>query len=137
MPLVLAFHGLQSNPANLRSVSGLDDVADEAGVVVAYPAAALGDWLGREAPTLGSPAVTIDLCGETVFRNGSFDLDPARERRLSEALRAASLPTRKTFPPHEERVEIVVDLGAGGETCEVLGADLSEDYVRENTSYRS
>ncbi|HJU86656.1 MAG TPA: PHB depolymerase family esterase [Gemmatimonadota bacterium] len=44
LPLVLAFHGVQSDPVHLRNVSGLDDVADRSGVVIAYPAAALGDW---------------------------------------------------------------------------------------------
>jgi polyhydroxybutyrate depolymerase len=36
-PLVLAFHGGASNPAVMRRFSGLDEKADEAGFVVAYP----------------------------------------------------------------------------------------------------
>ena len=60
LPLVLAFHGLQSSPANLRAVSGLNDVADQAGVVVAYPAAALGDW-NTECLQCGSDAVVEEI----------------------------------------------------------------------------
>ena len=31
----------------------------------------------------------------------------------------------------------LVDLGLGGMSCEVVGADLSYDYVKENADYRS
>lgn len=44
LPLLLAFHGALSGPAQLRDVSRLNDAADQSGIVVAYPAAALGDW---------------------------------------------------------------------------------------------
>ena len=60
LPLVLAFHGLLSTPAQLQAVSGLDDVADQSGVVVAYPAAALGDW-NTECLECGSDAVVEEI----------------------------------------------------------------------------
>ncbi|HJR54342.1 MAG TPA: PHB depolymerase family esterase [Gemmatimonadota bacterium] len=60
LPLVLAFHGALSNPAQLQGVSGLDAVADQAGVVVAYPAAALGDW-NTECLQCGSDAVVEEI----------------------------------------------------------------------------
>ncbi|MGH7566112.1 MAG: alpha/beta hydrolase family esterase [Gemmatimonadota bacterium] len=60
LPLVLAFHGTQSSPANLRAVSGLDPVADALGVVVAYPAAARGDW-NTECIECGSDAVVDEV----------------------------------------------------------------------------
>lgn len=60
LPLVLAFHGAQSSPANLRSVSGLDAVGDALGVVVAYPAAARGDW-NTECLQCGSDAVVDEI----------------------------------------------------------------------------
>ncbi len=60
MPLVLAFHGALSSPAHLRAVSRLDDVADQSGVVVAYPAAALGDW-NTECLQCGSDAVVEEI----------------------------------------------------------------------------
>lgn len=64
-PLVLAFHGLQSSPANLRAVSGLDGAADGHGVVVAYPAAARGDW-NTECLDCGSDAV-LERIGDVRF----------------------------------------------------------------------
>jgi polyhydroxybutyrate depolymerase len=60
MPLVLAFHGALSSPAHLRTVSRLDHVADQSGVVVAYPAAALGDW-NTECLQCGSDAVLEEI----------------------------------------------------------------------------
>jgi polyhydroxybutyrate depolymerase len=60
LPLVLAFHGAQSSPAGLRSASGLDPAADELGVVVAYPAAARGDW-NTECLECGSDAVLDEI----------------------------------------------------------------------------
>ncbi|HET6360780.1 MAG TPA: PHB depolymerase family esterase [Gemmatimonadota bacterium] len=59
-PLVLAFHGLQSSPDHLWAVSGLDDVADQSGVVVAYPAAAVGDW-NTACLECGSNAVVEEI----------------------------------------------------------------------------
>src|SRR5688500_605614 len=60
LPLVLAFHGALSSPTQLREVSGLDDVADEVGLVVAYPAAVLGDW-NTECLQCGSDAVVEEI----------------------------------------------------------------------------
>lgn len=60
LPLVLAFHGTLSSPANLRAVSGLDPVADALGVVIAYPAAAVGDW-NTECLQCGSEAVLDEI----------------------------------------------------------------------------
>ena len=60
LPLVLAFHGALSGPPHLRAVSRLDDVADQSGVVVAYPAAALGDW-NTECLQCGSDAVLEEI----------------------------------------------------------------------------
>ena len=60
LPLVLAFHGALSGPVQLQTVSGLDDVADQSGVVVAYPAAALGDW-NTECLQCGSDAVVEEI----------------------------------------------------------------------------
>lgn len=60
LPLVLAFHGAQSSPAQLRAASALDAAADELGAVVAYPAAALGDW-NTECLECGSDAVLEEI----------------------------------------------------------------------------
>ncbi|HUF89019.1 MAG TPA: PHB depolymerase family esterase [Gemmatimonadota bacterium] len=81
-PLVLAFHGLQSGPENLRAVSGLDAVADELGVVVAYPAAARGDW-NTECLNCGSDAVVdqIDDVGFVMDLVDRIDADVGVDRR--------------------------------------------------------
>ncbi len=42
-----------------------------------------------------------------------------------------------TFPPHERCVEVEIDLGQGGASACVLGADLTHEYVSENADYRS
>ena len=60
LPLVLAFHGAASDPQNLRAVSGLDAVADERDVLVAYPEAAVGDW-NTQCLECGSNAVVDDV----------------------------------------------------------------------------
>lgn len=56
------------------------------------------------------------------------------------ALRAAdvSFSTPIQYPPHERCVEIGVDLGVpGGASADVIGADLTHEYVAENADYRS
>jgi glutamate N-acetyltransferase/amino-acid N-acetyltransferase len=41
------------------------------------------------------------------------------------------------FPRHERCVEIEVVVGKGAGAAEVLGADLTHEYVTENADYRS
>mgnify|MGYP002411997278 CR=1 FL=1 len=54
------------------------------------------------------------------------------------AVAAAGMPPAgKTYPPHERCVDIHAELGLGGASCTVLGADLSYDYVKENADYRT
>jgi glutamate N-acetyltransferase/amino-acid N-acetyltransferase len=42
-----------------------------------------------------------------------------------------------SYPPHEQAVEIVVDLGLGSESAVVWGADRTHEYISENADYRS
>jgi N-acetylglutamate synthase/N-acetylornithine aminotransferase len=85
-----------------------------------------------------SSGVRIWLGSSLVFAGGVFLLDRELERRLASYLASCSLPTAdKRFPPHERTVDIRVELGAGPGSSEVLGADLSYDYVKENAEYRS
>lgn len=82
LPLVLAFHGVQSSPENLRAVSGLGPVADQLGVIVAYPAAATGDW-NTECLECGSNAVVdeIDDLGLVSDLVDRIDADVGVDRR--------------------------------------------------------
>jgi glutamate N-acetyltransferase/amino-acid N-acetyltransferase len=101
---------------------------------------ALGDYIGNAGiPDLDPACFGISLGGIRIFEKGAFALDPERERKLAGYLRDCALePGRTEFPAHDRSVEIEVDLGLEGpEPVEVIGADLSYEYVRENADYRS
>jgi glutamate N-acetyltransferase/amino-acid N-acetyltransferase len=73
-----------------------------------------------------------------VFAEGCFHLDKEKESRLNEYLKKCALdPAARGFPAHDRLVELEIDLGAGKAGAEVLGADLSYQYVKENADYRS
>jgi polyhydroxybutyrate depolymerase len=44
MPLVLAFHGFTASPEDMRDQSHYNDIGDQRGFIVAYPAGVLGSW---------------------------------------------------------------------------------------------
>ena len=44
MPVVLVFHGVPGTPQFMRDVTEMNALADQRGFLVAYPAAATGDW---------------------------------------------------------------------------------------------
>jgi glutamate N-acetyltransferase/amino-acid N-acetyltransferase len=110
---------------------------------------AIGKYTGREGVALDPAGVRISVGGERILEGGAMRLDPEKERRLVEHLRAAELYATAPaadgitfrppidFPPHERSVEIDVDLGAGGAAAEVVGADRSHEYITENADYRS
>jgi glutamate N-acetyltransferase/amino-acid N-acetyltransferase len=108
---------------------------------------------GKHAGALGLPLdparVTMKVGGEVVLEGGAMRLDPEKEQRLVRHMRSAELYASAPaadgitfrppldYPPHERRVEIEIDLGLGGASCAVLGADLTHEYVTENADYRS
>jgi glutamate N-acetyltransferase/amino-acid N-acetyltransferase len=101
----------------------------------------MGDYLGAVP---GGAAVDfrrlrVRLGGIVLYERGAFRLDPAKERRLARYLASCAYdPARKGFPAHERCVEIEVECGGrGAQSVEVIGADLSHEYVRENADYRS
>lgn len=111
--------------------------------------AAIGKHAGRNGLALDPARVRVTMGGEPLFEGGAMRLDPAREERLVAHLRAAELyasapppdglrfaPT-VSWPRHERCVEIEVDLDLGAGACEVIGADLTHEYVSENADYRS
>jgi glutamate N-acetyltransferase / amino-acid N-acetyltransferase len=109
--------------------------------------------VGKVAGAAGIPVdpvrAVMRVGGETVLEGGAMRLDPAKEERLVRHMKAAELYASTPpadgvsfrppvdYPPHERRVEIDIDLGIGVESCSVLGADLSHEYVTENADYRS
>ena len=111
--------------------------------------AALGKHAGAVGLPLDPGRLVVRMGGEVLFEKGAMQLDPAKERRLVAHLAGAELyasrppPDGLTFRPparfplHERCVELEVDLGGGAGACEVLGADLTHEYVTENADYRS
>lgn len=110
---------------------------------------AIGKYVGAEAAPIDLSRCSITMAGHRIFAEGSFRLDPATERALVAHLRGAELyasvppsdglsfaPTVR-YPPHERRVEIDVDLGAGEHAAAVLGSDRTHEYISENADYRS
>jgi glutamate N-acetyltransferase/amino-acid N-acetyltransferase len=76
--------------------------------------------LGRSPARFTLDRCTIVMAGVTVFRGGApCEVDLA-------SLRSAL---------HRERVEIVVDLGAGMARAHAWGCELTADYVRINADY--
>jgi len=109
---------------------------------------AVGKAAGAAGIRLEPARAVMRVGGETVLEGGAMRLDPEKERRLVEHLKAAELYASAPavdgafrppidFPPHERCVEIEIDLGLGLGACAVLGADLSHEYVTENADYRS
>jgi len=111
--------------------------------------AAVGKQAGRTGLALDPAAVRLGMGGEILFEGGAMRLDPEKERRIHQQLKAAELYASVPpadgltfrppvdYPPHERSVEIEVDLGMGAAAAEVLGADRSHEYVTENADYRS
>jgi glutamate N-acetyltransferase/amino-acid N-acetyltransferase len=111
--------------------------------------AALGKEAGARGIPLDPSRAVLTLGGERIVEGGLFRLDPATERRLAAHLQAAELYPQAPaadgitfrppvdYPPHERCVEIGVALGDGPGAAEVLGADLTHEYVTENADYRS
>lgn len=99
---------------------------------------AVGKYTGNRGLSLDTGGVTVSLGGTRVFGGGSFHLDGAAEERLSAYLRSAALPeVCPGYPVHHRLVEININLGAGRARAEVLGSDLSHQYITENADYRT
>jgi glutamate N-acetyltransferase/amino-acid N-acetyltransferase len=111
--------------------------------------AALGKVAGARGIPLDPARARLRLGGEVIVEEGVFRLDREREARLTAHLASAELyPQRPApdgitfrppvdFPPHERCVEIEAAVGDGPGAAEVLGADLTHEYVTENADYRS
>ncbi|HET9552462.1 MAG TPA: bifunctional glutamate N-acetyltransferase/amino-acid acetyltransferase ArgJ [Anaeromyxobacteraceae bacterium] len=111
--------------------------------------AALGKEAGARGIPLDPARARLSLGGELIVEGGLFRLDREKERRLTAHLVAAELypqvpaPDGITFKPpvdfpaHERCVEVEIQVGDGPGVAEVLGADLTHEYVTENADYRS
>jgi glutamate N-acetyltransferase/amino-acid N-acetyltransferase len=111
--------------------------------------AALGKEAGARSIPLDPDRARLTMGGELILEGGLFRLDREKERRLTAYLAAAELYPRAPaadgitfrppidFPRHERAVEIEIALGQGPGAAEVLGADLTHEYLTENADYRS
>ncbi|PTL79469.1 bifunctional glutamate N-acetyltransferase/amino-acid acetyltransferase ArgJ [Vitiosangium sp. GDMCC 1.1324] len=111
--------------------------------------AAIGKYVGAHHPEVDLSHSTLRMGGRIILEHGAFRLDNETEKALVAHMKGAELYTSVppadgltfrppvTFPPHEQSVEIDVDLGRGPAACTVLGADRSHEYISENADYRS
>lgn len=101
-------------------------------------ACAVGDYMGNAGLGADPRSVNIALGGITVFSEGFFRLTRDSETALCRYLKdCAQDPAHKGWPEHDRTVDIEVALGGPSAAVEVLGADLSHEYVSENADYRS
>lgn len=99
---------------------------------------AVGDYAGNNGLPLDVERMRVRVGNEIVFEAGAFALDREKESRLSEYLSGASMdPGAAGFPRHELEVAITISLDSGAGSAQVLGSDLSCEYVRENADYRT
>ncbi len=99
---------------------------------------AVGDYLGSHGIPLDAGAAVVRMGGEDIFSGGEFRLDARKEEVLSGYLKKASFdPLIKGYPSHDLCVEIEISLDGKSMPVEVLGTDLTCEYVRENADYRS
>lgn len=100
--------------------------------------ASVGDYLGNEDKELDMQNLVVKIGDLTVFSDGRFRLDFDGETKVSDYLKGTQFdPKGKGYPIHDRRVEIRVELGRGKSAAEVIGSDLSYEYVRENADYRT
>ncbi len=99
---------------------------------------AIGDYMGNAGEPFDLGRMNVRMGGVDIFSRGVFQLDAAKEETLAAYLKDRALDTRRPpWPQHDRTVDIDVELGASSARAEVLGSDLSCDYVKENADYRS
>jgi glutamate N-acetyltransferase/amino-acid N-acetyltransferase len=109
---------------------------------------AIGKHVGAAGLALDPARLRLRMGGIGIFAKGVFQLDPQKEVALVEHLKSAELyqsvipgdgiyAAAVDYPPHERCVEIEIDLGQGEGSAEVIGGDLTHEYVSENADYRS
>ncbi|GLE09078.1 hypothetical protein PINS_up020667 [Pythium insidiosum] len=111
---------------------------------------AVGKYMGRHHPTLDiTRRMRITMGGVCIFAHGEFVLNADIEELLVDHMRRAQLigmgsrreedwtRRRADYPPHNEFVEIDIDLGVGTEQAQVLASTSRHEYVAINADYRS
>lgn len=101
--------------------------------------------VGRIVAAVGSAAgrrsrldrLSIDLCGRSVYRNGSVLLDAELETQLGGLFRAAESDPTLRYPQARDPITIRIDMGHGRRHVVVYASDLTHEYVSENADYRT
>mmetsp|Transcript_15892 Transcript_15892/g.32647 ORF Transcript_15892/g.32647 Transcript_15892/m.32647 type:complete len:80 (+) Transcript_15892:337-576(+) len=79
----------------------------------------------------------MEMGGETIFKEGRFDLDGEKEDRLSSYIKDCQFSSTSEHPEHDKEVSIIIDFNAGKGNGRVWGSDLTKEYVAVNAEYRS
>jgi glutamate N-acetyltransferase / amino-acid N-acetyltransferase len=99
---------------------------------------AVGDHAGNAGLAFEPRSLSVRLGGVEIFSGGCFRLDAGKEARLAAYLGECGWQAGlKGYPPHDRTVDIEIELDGSAPPVEVLGTDLSAEYVRENADYRS
>lgn len=105
---------------------------------------AIGSYLGTVPNGKDlTKGLYVKLGGVDIFRDGAFQLDPAKEKVLSDYLFDAqlfpseSLEHDRNYPTHFKNVDIEIIMTGGSGSCTVIGSDLTKEYVEVNADYRS
>jgi glutamate N-acetyltransferase/amino-acid N-acetyltransferase len=98
---------------------------------------AMGDYYGNRGISVDPEAMEMTLGGEIIYRQGYFTLDEEKEVKLSNYMKDCSFDNCEGFPPHERSVDLRISLNRGTGQSQVLGSDLTYQYVRENADYRT
>lgn len=108
---------------------------------------AIGSYLGtiENGPAM-TKGLKVTLGGIDIFDDGAFQLDPVKEKQLSDYMLDAQLyPAEvaehdRLFPLHSKCVELEIKLNYDGKAIGksvVIGSDLTKEYVEVNADYRS
>ncbi len=99
---------------------------------------ALGDYIGSNNIEINQDIVSINIGGINVFESKTFKLDEEKEKKLFDYMENSRLDiTTRGYPAHNRTVDIDINIGNGKGTAEVLGSDLSHDYITINAEYRT
>ncbi|MBI9097663.1 MAG: bifunctional ornithine acetyltransferase/N-acetylglutamate synthase [Spirochaetaceae bacterium] len=98
---------------------------------------AMGDHLGEKGVYINPDNIQISIGDQIVYEGGFFSLDEEKEKKLSNYMKDCSFVNSEGFPPHERSVDLNIKLGRGICSSQVLGSDLTYEYVRENADYRT
>merc|ERR1711871_1686657 len=76
-------------------------------------AGAVGSWIGKKGKDVDFGLCNMEMGGETIFKEGRFDLDGEKEDRLSSYIKDCQFSSTSEHPEHDKEVSIIIDFNAG------------------------